>query len=110
MGLISRVLKVIAAGTVASVGVFFGATRNDIFEPMDTTDPIFSSPFFQKFNPERNPTMHDVCVRRIPLDKINPSLLEKKGKLVEVFCAGVWSGMGKLLRSSLCPSACDNLV
>ncbi|KAJ5432141.1 uncharacterized protein N7458_011297 [Penicillium daleae] len=94
MGLISRVLKVTAAGTVASVGVFFGATRNDVFEPMDTTDPIFSSPFFQKFNPERNPTLHDVCVRRIPLDKINPSLLEKKGKLVEAFCAGVWGGMG----------------
>ncbi|KAJ5369689.1 uncharacterized protein N7496_005781 [Penicillium cataractarum] len=94
MGLISRVLKVTAAGTVASVGVFFGATRNDVFEPMDVNDPIFSSPFFQKFNPERNPTLHDLCVRRIPLDKLNPSLLEKKGKLVEAFCAGVWGGMG----------------
>jgi hypothetical protein len=80
--------------------VFFGATRNDVFEPMDANDPIFSSPFFQKFNPERNPTLHDLCVRRMPLDKINPSLLEKKGKLVEAFCAGVWGGMGKLWRLS----------
>lgn len=100
MGLISRVLKVTAAGTVASVGVFFGATRNDVFEPMDANDPIFSSPFFQKFNPERNPTLHDLCVRRVPLDKIQPALLEKKGKLVEAFCAGVWGGMGKLGASS----------
>ena len=99
MGLISRVLKVTAAGTVASVGVFFGATRNDVFEPMGADDPIFSSPFFQKFNPERNPTLHDLCVRRVPLDKIQPALLEKKGKLVEAFCAGVWGGMGKLAAS-----------
>lgn len=58
MGLIGRTLKISAAGTVATVGVFFGATRNDVFEPMDTTDPIFSSPFFAKFNPNRNPTLH----------------------------------------------------
>ena len=96
MGLISRVLKVSAAGTAASIGVFFGATRNDKFVPMDTTDSIFSSPFFKKFNPENNPSLHDLCVRRVPLEKINPSLLEKKGKLVEAFCAGIWGGMGKL--------------
>ncbi|KAJ5987767.1 hypothetical protein N7481_002977 [Penicillium waksmanii] len=94
MGLISRTLKISAAGTVASIGVFFGATRNDVFQPMDSSDPIFSSPFFQKYNPNRNPTLHDVCVRRIELSKIEPSLLEKKGKLVEAFCAGVWGGMG----------------
>ncbi|KAJ5991585.1 hypothetical protein N7499_004001 [Penicillium canescens] len=94
MGLFSRLLKVSAAGTVASVGVFWGATRNDVFEPMDTSDPIFQSAFFKKFNPNRNPTLHDVCVRRIPLDKIKPELLENKGKLVEAFCAGVWGGMG----------------
>ncbi|KAJ5589715.1 hypothetical protein N7450_003687 [Penicillium hetheringtonii] len=94
MGLISRTLKVTAAGTAASIGVFFGATRNDVFQPMDSSDPIFQSPFFQKYNPNRNPTLHDVCVRRIELSKIEPSLLEKKGKLVEAFCAGVWGGMG----------------
>lgn len=96
MGLISRTLKVTAAGTAASIGVFFGATRNDVFQPMDSSDPIFQSPFFQKYNPNRNPTLHDVCVRRIELSKIEPSLLEKKGKLVEAFCAGVWGGMGEL--------------
>ena len=96
MGLISRTLKITAAGTAASIGVFFGATRNDVFQPMDSSDPIFQSSFFQKYNPNRNPTLHDVCVRRIELSKIEPSLLEKKGKLVEAFCAGVWGGMGEL--------------
>ena len=95
MGVFSRLLKVTAASSVASVGVFFGATRNDVFEPMDTSDPIFQSPFFQKFNPNRNPALYDKCVRRIPLDKIEPALLEKKGKLVEAFCAGLWGGMGE---------------
>lgn len=95
MGLIKRFLKISAAGSVATVGVFFGATRNDVFEHMDTSDPIFQSPFYKKFNPENNPTLHDLCVRRMPLDKIKPELLENKGKLTEAFCAGVWGGMGK---------------
>lgn len=95
MGIFSKLVKTTVAGSIASVGVFWGATRNDIFETMDSSDPIFQSAFFKKFNPSNNPTLHDVCVRRIPLDKIQPSLIEEKGKLVEAFCAGVWGGMGK---------------
>ncbi|KAJ5499388.1 hypothetical protein N7453_008439 [Penicillium expansum] len=94
MGIFSKLIKTTVAGSIASVGVFWGATRNDIFETMDNSDPIFQSAFFKKFNPNNNPTLHDVCVRRIPLDKIQPSLVEEKGKLVEAFCAGVWGGMG----------------
>lgn len=95
MGIFSKLIKTTVAGSIASVGVFWGATRNDIFETMDSSDPIFQSAFFKKFNPSSNPTLHDICVRRIPLDKIRPSLVEEKGKLVEAFCAGVWGGMGK---------------
>ncbi|KAJ5960812.1 uncharacterized protein N7479_007962 [Penicillium vulpinum] len=94
MGIFSKLVKTTVAGSIASVGVFWGATRNDVFVPMDSSDPIFQSAFFKKFNPSSNPTLHDVCVRRIPLDKIQPSLVEEKGKLVEAFCAGVWGGMG----------------
>lgn len=95
MGLISRTLQVTAAGSVATVAIFFGSTRNDLQQPMQATDPVFQSPFFKKFNPNNNPTTHDLFVRRVPLDKIRPELLEKKGKLVEAFCAGVWGGLGK---------------
>ncbi|KAJ5908761.1 hypothetical protein N7495_001443 [Penicillium taxi] len=94
MGLFKTFLKVSAAGSAASISIFFGATRNDIFTPMDASDPIFQSPIFKKLNPNQNPTFHDLCVRRIELGKIRPELLEKKGKLVEAFCAGVWGGMG----------------
>ncbi|KAI9367769.1 hypothetical protein BJX61DRAFT_551089 [Aspergillus egyptiacus] len=94
MGLIKRTLKLTTYTGLASVGAFFLYTRNARFEPMIATDPIFSHPFYRQFNPEKNPTTHDLCIRRVPLREINPSLLEKKGKLVEAFCAGVWSGWG----------------
>lgn len=38
--------------------------------------------------------MSDLCVKRVPLTQIKPEYLEKEGKLVEKFCAGVWSGLG----------------
>jgi hypothetical protein len=95
MGLIKRTLKLTTYGGLASLGSFFLYTRNDRFVPMTTSDPIFNHPFYHKFNPSGNPTTHDLCIRRVPLSEINPSLLEKKGKLVEAFCAGVWSGWGE---------------
>ena len=100
MGIFSKLVKTTVAGSVASVGVFWGATRNDIFQHMDASDPIFQSALFNKWNPNRNPTLHDVCVRQMPLDKIQPSLVEEKGKLVEAFCAGVWGGLGEYRKSS----------
>lgn len=102
MGLISRTLQVTAFGGVATIGLFFGSTRNDILTPMTSSDPVFQSPFYKKFNPNNNPSTHDLFVRRVPLDKIRPELLEKKGKLVEAFCAGVWGGLGKIVTRSAC--------
>ncbi|KAL4882683.1 hypothetical protein BJY04DRAFT_186705 [Aspergillus karnatakaensis] len=94
MGVIKRTLKLTTYASLASVGGFFLYTRNDRFVPMTTSDPIFNHPFYHKFNPSGNPTTHDLCIRRVPLSHIQPSLLEKKGRLVESFCAGVWSGWG----------------
>ncbi|KAL2870605.1 uncharacterized protein BJX67DRAFT_377955 [Aspergillus lucknowensis] len=94
MGLIKRTLKLTTYTGLASVGAFFWYTRNDRFVDMPATDPIFSHALYNKFNPSKNPTTHDLCIRRVPLSDINPTLLEKKGKLVEAFCAGVWSGWG----------------
>jgi len=62
--------------------------------PVAPADPIFSSPAFLKLNPHTNPAMQDLCVRKVPIDKIKPQLLEKEGKLVEALSAGVWSGLG----------------
>ncbi|KAJ7468657.1 hypothetical protein FB451DRAFT_1256894 [Mycena latifolia] len=51
--------------------------------------------FVPALNPHANaPSLHDLCVRRVPLKDIKPELLKEEGKLVEAFCAGVWSGFG----------------
>lgn len=95
MGIFSRFLKLTTIGGAATVGGFFWYTRNDVFVPLPLTDRIFHSARFNALNPLRNPTTHDLCIRRVPLSDIDPTLLEKKGNLVEAFCAGVWSGWGR---------------
>ncbi|KAB8074895.1 hypothetical protein BDV29DRAFT_156154 [Aspergillus leporis] len=94
MGLVKGFLKLTTYGGLATAGAFFYTTRNDVFVPMQPTDPIFQSAAYRKLNPSQNPTTHDLCIRKVPLSDINPALLEKKGKLTEAFCAGVWSGQG----------------
>lgn len=62
------------------------------------TDPTIKSLLFSKFNPNKNPPFYDVCVRRIPLSKLDTELIEdaRKGgsKLVERFAQGIWAGRG----------------
>ncbi|OKL60713.1 hypothetical protein UA08_03985 [Talaromyces atroroseus] len=94
MGIIGRVLKLTTYGGVATLGAHFVWTRNSTVEPLPATDYLFTSPSFKKFNPNQNAVLSDVCVRRVPLSHIDPLLLEKKGKLAEAFCAGVWGGLG----------------
>ena len=96
MGILRTTTAVVGWGSLATVGTFVTLTRNSRFVPLATTDEIFTNVFYLRNNPERNPTTHDLCVRVVPLAKIRPELLEKDGKLVEAFCAGVWSGAGKL--------------
>jgi hypothetical protein len=88
-------LKVAVCGTGASLGAFFFATRKNVFVPLEPTDAIFHHHLLRKLNPSSNPTMHDICVRRIPISDIRPELLDKEEGLVEAFCAGVWSGWGE---------------
>lgn len=102
MGLLRRTLKLTTLTTTTTLALFFYTTRHNTFIPLPQTDPIFSSSAFRKLNPSKNPTTHDLCVRKVPLSEINPSLLEKKGKLVEGFCAGVWSGWGEFSFFYIC--------
>lgn len=46
--------------------------------------------------------LSDDCIRKVPLSQIDPKLLEKKGKLAEKFCAGVWGGLGKFANLRRC--------
>lgn len=95
MGIFKFLFKTTVYGAAGGAGAFALWTRNSKFVEAPSTDPLLSSASYLKFNPNKNPILHDTCVRRVPLDKIKPHLLEKEGKLTEAFCAGVWSGLGE---------------
>ncbi|THY36010.1 hypothetical protein D6D01_00783 [Aureobasidium pullulans] len=94
MGLIKTLSKLTAYGTVAGAGGWALYTRKSSFVPMSSNDYIYNTTFFARNNPDQNPTTSDLCVRKVPLSQIKPEYLEKEGKLVEKFCAGVWGGLG----------------
>ena len=96
MGIFKTLIQTTLVGGAATTGAFFVGVRNSKFVPLSASDPIWSSAAFNKFNPEKNPTTNDLCVRKVPLNQLKPQLLEKEGRLVEGFCAGVWGGLGKL--------------
>ncbi|KAK3376781.1 hypothetical protein B0T24DRAFT_677644 [Lasiosphaeria ovina] len=79
--------------TGASFLGYLGATTT-IISPLPRDDALFRSATFAKYNVHRNPSTQDICVKRIPLNKIRPELLENEGDLVLEFCRGVWSGLG----------------
>jgi hypothetical protein len=98
--LTSKLLQGTAVTTSATLAAFFVWTKHCKFVDLSpTTDPLFQSAFYKKYNPNPNPALYDLCVRKIPIFKLKPELVEdaEKGgtKMVEAFCAGVWSGFGK---------------
>jgi hypothetical protein len=99
MGVIGRFLKLTTYGGAATIGAHFIWTRNSHVEPLPRTDYLFTSPSYKKLNPSENAVLRDDCIRKVPLSQIDPKLLEKKGKLAEQFCAGLWGGLGKLVDS-----------
>ena len=96
MGIIRTLIQTTALGGVGTGLGWAFWTRNSKFIPISSSDPLFSSPAYLKNNPNRNPATQDLCVRKVPLSKIKPQLLEKEGRLTEAFCAGVWGGLGTL--------------
>ena len=95
MGVFKTLSKIAGYGTVAGVGGWAVYTRKSNFVPLSPSDYIYNTTFYARNNPERNPATADLCVRRVPLSQIKPEYLEKEGKLVEKFCAGVWGGLGE---------------
>jgi len=90
------------ASTVLYSSLWVYLTRKSEFIPLEATDPIFRSSSYLHNNPNKNPATQDLCIRKVPLAKIKPQLLEKEreGKLVEEFCKGVWGGWGMLILNS----------
>ncbi|RAH84650.1 hypothetical protein BO86DRAFT_228186 [Aspergillus japonicus CBS 114.51] len=90
--------KVLAGTTISgSIGLALGIylTTADIHAiPLTSTDPIFTSKYYQSYNPNSNPTIHDLHIIRVPLNQIDPTLLEDQKRLLERYCGGIWAGAG----------------
>ncbi|KAL6241697.1 Lanosterol 14-alpha-demethylase [Rhinocladiella similis] len=96
-----RVLKIPIYGSAAGFGAFSIWANKSTIAPLPLSDPLFESSFYHRYNPERNQAVRDTCVRFVPLDDIDPLLLEEDGRLVQAFAAGFWSGPGYAVQLTL---------
>lgn len=92
MGIISKAVYSSFLGTTGLAAYL--AAKNPVISPLAAADPVWSSRLFKKHNPAGNPATQDVCIKRIPIGKIRPELLENKGALALEYCRGVWSSPG----------------
>ncbi|RSL53448.1 hypothetical protein CEP53_007749 [Fusarium sp. AF-6] len=92
MGIIRKTVFTSLLGT--STAAAYLAAKNPVISPLPPNDPIWSARIYKNHNPNRNPATQDVCIKRIPLSKIRPELLQKDGDLTLEFCRGLWSGWG----------------
>ena len=98
MGLGSKLVWTGLLGATAGTGYYtsYLAAKNPVISPLSPSDPIWTSSLYKKRNPSGNPATQDVCIKRIPISRIRPELLQKEGDLALEFCRGVWSGWGEL--------------
>lgn len=99
---LSVLIQSVVVTTLTSAAAFTVWTKHSQFEPFDAaSDPTINSVFYKRYNPNKNPALTDVCVRKIALVKIDPELIkdaEQGGsKLIDRFAQGVWGGFGKSL-------------
>lgn len=93
MGLIAKAAFSSLIGTTGLAAYL--AAKNPVISPIAASDAIWSSKLFKRYNPSANPATQDVCIKRIPLEKIRPELLKNPGDLALEYCRGVWAGHGK---------------
>ena len=70
-------LQATALTTVlASTFIYNRTKQSKIISPLSPNDPIFFSKHYLKNNPHKNPSVQDICVRKVPASKIKPGLVE----------------------------------
>ncbi|CAG8388967.1 unnamed protein product [Penicillium salamii] len=97
----SKVISLFPAGGLLAAGSFFYTTRQIEAIELSPEDPIFKSKSHQEYNPNNNPTVHDLHIRRVPISQIDPTLLQNPDQLIERFSGGVWAGSAFALQRSL---------
>ncbi|KAL2867707.1 uncharacterized protein BJX67DRAFT_76780 [Aspergillus lucknowensis] len=101
-----RALKVSAGASLAAAGGWQFWFRHCYFEPFGPeTDPLFHSHWLSSFNPGNHPSLNDSCVRKVPLSRLPPELVDDAdnggSRLLERFCAGVWGGYGYAIQRNI---------
>lgn len=96
MGIIRKLTVGSGALTGGVLGYLGAATT--IISPLPQDDPLWRSKSYAKYNAHQNASTQDVCLKKIPLNKIRPELLQNEGDLALEFCRGVWGGLGETLK------------
>lgn len=96
MGIIRRAFAATGWLTLGTAAGYVAWTRKSKIVDVPPTDYLFNHTLYARYNPSNSPVTQDCCVRRVPMSQIRADLLEGRddGRLVEAFCAGVWSGLG----------------
>ncbi|KAF2172487.1 hypothetical protein M409DRAFT_50178 [Zasmidium cellare ATCC 36951] len=94
MGIFQKTIAATGWTTLGAAAGYVAWTRKSKIVDVPPTDYLFNHTLYARYNPNNAPVTQDLCVRKVPLDKIRPELLEHEGKLVEAFSAGLWSGLG----------------
>ncbi|KAK2882713.1 hypothetical protein FQN49_000075 [Arthroderma sp. PD_2] len=100
MGLSRGIFKL---GVYASTGAggFWLFTKDSAVLPLPHDDYTALSAHLRKYNPSNNPSIRDVCVKRVPLSSIDEKLRSQDGRLVNAFCASVWGGLGYTVQRAI---------
>ncbi|KAJ5775472.1 uncharacterized protein N7511_000483 [Penicillium nucicola] len=94
MSLIRALSLGLPTSGLLAFGTFFYTTRHVEAVQLSPSDPIFHSIYHQKYNPNQNPTIHDLHIRTIPISEIDLVLLQDEESLIQRFTGGVWAGFG----------------
>jgi len=94
MAILKAISLGIPVGSLLATGTFFYATRQIEAVQLSPSDSIFRSKYHRDYNPNNNPTVHDLHIRRVPISEIDPSLLQNQECLIERYTGGVWAGAG----------------
>ncbi|KAK4192321.1 copper amine oxidase [Podospora australis] len=92
MGIIKKVFYTTALAGTGTLAYLGAATT--VLSPLPDQDPIWRTRSYAKYNRHYNSSTQDVCLKRIPLSRIKPELLQREGDLALEFCRGVWGGLG----------------
>lgn len=94
MGILKKAFAVTGWSAFGATTGYYLWTRKNRIVDVPPSDYLFNHTLYARYNPNKAPVTQDLCLRKVPLSKIRPELLEKEGKLVEAFCAGIWGGPG----------------